>query len=62
MTQLLPMESAKGIAQLAKKKFAGAVLQYDDAAMPLQQKHAAARCRLGAANVRVYSEHTTPHQ
>jgi hypothetical protein len=29
--------------------------------MPLQQKHAIAKCRLGAAPVRVHSEHTTAY-
>ncbi len=30
MTQVLPIESAKDITQLAKKKFADSVLQYDE--------------------------------
>ena len=96
MAQFLPIESAKSIAQLAKRKFADSVLQFDDDPMepdcphrqhnsythwmyqqpadgllrtpayvghdmPLQQKHDVARCRLGAAHVRVHTDHNIPY-
>ncbi len=98
MAQLLPIESAKNIALLAKKKFVGDVmLKFEDDptrsdcpsrqhnsythwmfvapadgclrppayvgyTMPLQQKQAVARCRLGAVHVRAHTEHSIPYE